>query len=106
MQGFPRMIKRFWRPETGFFLGIWLFFMVAGRDRLFHDPGTFWHTVVGRRILSSGYFFDTDPFSFTCAGKPWIPHQWLGECLMGALDSFGGLDTLLLATATALAALY
>jgi hypothetical protein len=106
MQGFPRMIKAFWRTESGFFLGIWVFFMVVGRDRLFRDPGTFWHTVVGRRILSSGHFLETDPFSFTCAGKPWIPHQWLGECLMGALDGIGGLDMLLLTTATVLAALY
>jgi hypothetical protein len=98
--------RPFWRVETGFFLGIWLFLMVAGRDRLFRDPGTFWHTVVGRRILTSGRFFDTDPFSFTFSGRPWIPHQWLGECLMAVLDGVGGLDTLLLATATVLAGLY
>jgi hypothetical protein len=100
------MLKRFWRGESGIFLGIWLFFMVGARNRLFRDPGTFWHTVVGRQILESGYFPDTDPFSFTCAGKPWIPHQWLGECLMAIGDRIGGLDTLLLATATVLAALY
>jgi hypothetical protein len=98
--------KRFWRAETGFFLGIWLFFMLAGRSRLFRDPGTFWHTVVGRLILGSRGFFDTDSFSFTRAGERWIPHQWLGECLMAILDWSGGLDTLLLATATVLAAFY
>jgi hypothetical protein len=100
------MINRFWRAETGFFLGIWLFFMLAGRSRLFRDPGTLWHTVVGRLILESGHFIDADPFSFTCAGRSWVPHQWLGECLMAVLDRIGGLDTLLLATATILAALY
>ena len=46
------MVKRFWRSETGFFLGIWLFLMIGGRSQLFRDPGTFWHTVVGRRMLS------------------------------------------------------
>ena len=58
-------MSRFWRTETGFFLGLWLFLMVAGRSRLFRDPGTFWHTVVGRRILASGTFLDSDPFGFT-----------------------------------------
>ena len=51
-------------------------------------------------------FPETDSFSFTCYGHPWIPHQWLGECLMAILDRIGGLDTLLLATATVLACLY
>src|SRR3954452_22521124 len=100
------MAKGFWRAETGFFLGIWFFFMVAGRSRLFRDPGTFWHTVVGRRIISTGYFFDTDPYTFTFAGKPWIPHQWLGEGTMAVLNHVGGFDTLLLATATLLAAVF
>jgi hypothetical protein len=97
---------QFWRAETGFFLGIWLFLMLVGRSRLFRDPGTFWHTVVGRQILSSGRFLDTDPFSFTCYGRPWVPHQWLGECFMAVLDRIAGLDILLLVTASILAALY
>jgi hypothetical protein len=94
------MLKRFWSPETAHFLGMWLVFMVGGRSRVFHGPGTFWHTVVGRRILSTGEFMDTDPFSLRLAGKPWIPHKCLGECPMGILGRIGGLDMLLLATAT------
>ena len=35
------MLKRFWRAETGFFLGIWLFLMVGGRSPVFRDPRTF-----------------------------------------------------------------
>ena len=41
------MLNRLLRPETGFYLGIWLFLMVGGRSRLFRDPGTFWHTCIG-----------------------------------------------------------
>ena len=37
-----------WRAETGIFLGLWLLLMFAGRDRLFRDPGTFWHTQPAR----------------------------------------------------------
>ena len=100
------MAKRYWRAVTGFFLGIWLFLMIGGRRQLFRDPGTFWHTATGHWIFSKGRLIDTDPFSFTCAGKPWVAYEWLGECLMAILDKIGGLDTLLLATATVLAGLY
>ena len=100
------MLNRLLRPETGFYIGIWLFLMVMGRSRLFRDPGTFWHTATGHWIFSTGRLIDTDPFRFTFGGRPWVLHEWLGECLMAVLDGIGGLDTLLLATATVLACLY
>jgi hypothetical protein len=79
--------------------------MILGRTRLFRDPGTLWHVVVGERILSSGRFLREDPFSFTQAGRPCIA-RWLSECAMALLHRAGGLDALLLATATLLAGLY
>src|SRR5229473_168717 len=99
-------MKSFWRMETGIFLGIWLILLITGRDSFFNDPGSFWHVVVGRRILSSGEFPHTDSFSFRCSGQPWIANQWLGECVLALLHNIGGLDTLLLATVTLLACLY
>jgi hypothetical protein len=80
--------------------------MLTGRSGLFHDPGTFWHTVVGEQILSQHRLIETDTFSFTFAGSPWIAHQWLGECLMALAHRLDGLDSLLLATAALLAGLY
>ncbi len=101
------MLQRFWRPETGIFLAIWLILLAGGQSRFFRDPGTFWHTVVGRQILATHQLGDTDVFSFTFAGQPWSPHQWLGECVLAVLhDRLDGLDTLLLATVTLLAWLY
>jgi hypothetical protein len=99
-------MKRFWRPETGIFLGIWLVLMIGGRSRFFHDPGTFWHTVVGRQLLSSRELIYQDTFTFTFAGRPWVAHQWLGECGMALVDKIDSLDSLLLATVTILAAFY
>ena len=96
----------FWRAESGFFIGLWLFFLSAGRSKLFQDAGTFWHTIVGERMFASGELIYTDPFTFTFAGRHWIGHQWLGEVLMGLLHRLDGLDTLLLFTATLLAGLY
>ncbi|HKA07965.1 MAG TPA: hypothetical protein VKD71_11955, partial [Gemmataceae bacterium] len=71
----------------------------------FQDPGTFWHVAVGNRIIEEG-FFDTDPYTFTFAGKKWIPHQWLGECVMAVVYRISDFDGLLLGTATLLAAVY
>ena len=98
-------MKRLFGPPTWLFMGVWLVLLVGGRSRFFQDPGTFWHVAVGDRIIESG-FFDTDPYTFTFAGKTWIPHQWLGECTMAILNRVGGFDTLLLATATLLAAVF
>jgi hypothetical protein len=100
------MLKKFCRPETGLFLCIFLLLMIGGRSRFLHDPGTFWHTVVGRQMLTTGHLIYHDAFSFTCAGQRWSPHQWLGECLMALLHGVDQLDTLLLATVTILACLY
>src|SRR5579884_260655 len=96
----------FWGAEQGFFLLLWLGLLVTGRSGLFHDPGTFWHTVVGERLLSTHQLIYTDSYSFTFAGRPWIAHQWLGECLMALVHRVDGFDSLLLATATLLAGLY
>lgn len=87
------------------FLGYWLLFMIAGRSRLFQDPGTFWHTRIGDLILAQG-FFRSDPFTYTHAGQFWIPHQWLGEIAMACAHRLGGLDSFLLFTATLLAGLF
>ncbi len=80
--------------------------MIFGRSQLFRDPGTLWHIVVGQRILSSGRFVTTDPFSYTHAGRAWIAQKWLSECAMALVHQVSQLDGLLLATATLLAGLY
>jgi hypothetical protein len=100
------MLKQFWRPETGIFLVIWLALMIGGRSQLLRDPGTFWHTKVGEQMLSTHQLVERDPFSCTRGGQPWVPHQWLGECVMALVHRIDGLDSLLLATVTLLACLY
>ena len=99
-------MNKYCRAETGLFLTSWLGLMIIGRTRLFRDPGTLWHVVVGKRILASGHFVTTDSFSFTHAGCPWIARQWLAECAMALVHQVSQLDGLLLATAILLAGLY
>ncbi len=80
--------------------------MLFGRSKLFHDPGTFWHIVVGERILSTGRLIYKDAFSFTRFGHPWIAQEWLGELIMALIHRIAGFDSLLLAAATLLASFY
>ena len=89
----------------GLFLGIWVLLLFGGRSRFFRDPGTFWHPVVGHRILKVG-FFDRDPFTFTFHDAWWVPHQWFGEVTMAVIQSIGGWDGLLCVTTALLAGLF
>lgn len=98
-------MKRFFGPATWLFVGLWLVLMVGGRSRFFQDPGTFWHVATGNQIFELG-FIRADPFTFTFPGTPWVPYQWLGECLMAVLDRVGGFDLLLVVTATVIAAVF
>ncbi|MCS7022975.1 MAG: hypothetical protein NZU63_14240 [Gemmataceae bacterium] len=97
--------QRWWHPVPWTFLALWLLLMIVGPSRLFRDPGTFWHTRVGQLLWQHG-FFRHDPFTFTFADQPWIPHQWLGELIMAGLYGLGGFDLQLWVTATLLAGLF
>jgi hypothetical protein len=93
-------VRPYLRAETLFFVATWVLLLAIGRERLFRDPGTFWHTAVGERMLVTRQLIERDPFTFTRSGEPWIAHQWLGEVAMALAHRVGGLDAkLLLATA-------
>jgi hypothetical protein len=98
-------LPRWLAPGAVAFLLVWVLLLAAGRSAFFKDPGTFWHTTTGELILTDG-FFKADPYTFTHAGKWWVPHQWLGEVAMALAHRVGGFDTLLLGAATLLAGLF
>ncbi len=98
-------MNRLFRPETLFFLLVWLGLMVAFRDRGFYDPGALWHVKVGEIILDRG-MPQTDPFSYTFEGRRWVPQQWGAEVLMALAHRAGGLDAMLLGFATGVALLF
>jgi hypothetical protein len=53
------------------------------------DTDYFWHLATGRVILASG-IPTTDPFSYTFAGAPWRPHQWLMDAALAWLYGLAG----------------
>ena len=87
------------------FLGFWALLVLGGRTNFFRDPGTFWHTVIGEKILTEG-FVDRDPFTFTFRNDLWVPYQWLGEVVMALAHRLNGFDAQLAGATGLLAALF
>jgi hypothetical protein len=67
------------------------------------DPGR--HIRVGETILRSGLFY-TDPFSFTKAGAPFVPYEWLSEVLFALSVRVAGLPGMLILTGGVLGLTY
>ena len=101
----PPWVRAVASPDALFFVAVWLLLLALFRERAFYDPGALWHTVVGERILTDG-LMTTDPFTYTHAGRTWIPQQWGAEVSMALAYRAGGFDTVLLGFATLLAGLF
>jgi hypothetical protein len=70
-------------------IGIYTVFLLAG-DKLLIDPDTYWQIAVGQWILDHRAVPQTDVYSFTMYGQPWISTQWLAQVLLAASYSVAG----------------
>ena len=59
-------------------VGVYFLLLFAG-NKLLGDPDTQWQITIGRWILANGVVPETDIYSFTMAGQPWISTQWLAQ---------------------------
>lgn len=58
--------------------------------RVLADSDTWWHLQSGRWIIENRAVPQTDPFSHTKLGEPWIDHGWLAQAAIYLLfDAFG-----------------
>ncbi|MCZ8313882.1 hypothetical protein [Phreatobacter sp.] len=73
----------------GIGLGIYALIMMTG-TRLLDDPDSHWHIHVGARILAEGHFPQTDAYSHSFAGAPWIAKEWLSQVLFALAHRIGG----------------
>jgi hypothetical protein len=78
--------------------------VLASGSNLLGDPDTYWHIVVGRWILAHHAVPHVDPFSYSMAGAPWVPHEWLAETVFAPLYDRWGWNGLVVATAASFAA--
>ena len=82
--------------------------VLGSSTTIFNDGDVSWHIATGQWILHHRAIPHTDPFSFTWAGKPWVPIEWLAETIYGAaysLAGYGGVAALVTAALMALHAL-
>jgi hypothetical protein len=68
---------------------IYTLFIVAG-NRLLIDPDTMWQITVGQWILDHRMVPETDVYSFTMRGQPWISTQWLAQVLYAEAFAVAG----------------
>ena len=75
---------------------------------IFNDGDVSWHIATGQWILDQRAIPYSDPFSFTHAGKPWVPIEWLAEVMMAGayrLAGYRGIAALVTAALIALHAI-
>jgi len=69
--------------------GIYALFLLAG-NRLLIDPDTMWQITVGQWISEHRAVPETDVYSFTMRGQPWISTQWLAQVLFAKTYAISG----------------
>lgn len=55
-----------------------LLFFLCSRDGV-ADPDIWWHLRNASQLIHTRHFIQTDSWTFTVAGKPWINFEWLAE---------------------------
>ena len=70
-------------------VGIYSLFLLAG-NRLLIDPDTMWQITVGQWILDHRAVPQTDVYSFTMRGQPWISTQWLAQVMYAKAYAVAG----------------
>lgn len=53
--------------------------------QIFSDPDTYWHIVLGNWILAHHAVPHKDLWSYTKAGAPFVPMEWLSEVVIAAV---------------------
>lgn len=94
------------RAPIGLFIAVLLIPAVLGSSKMiFNDGDVSWHIATGQWILAHRAIPATDPFSFTWAGKPWVPIEWFAELLYASayrLAGYSGVAALVTAALMAL----
>lgn len=86
-------------------VGIYALFLLAG-NRLLIDPDTMWQITVGQWILDHRAVPQTDVYSFTMRGQPWISTQWLAQVLYAKTYAIAGWSGPVVLAASAIAATF
>jgi hypothetical protein len=86
-------------------VGVYALFLLAG-NRLLIDPDTMWQITVGQWILDHRAVPQTDVYSFTMRGQPWISTQWLAQVFYAKSYAIAGWSGPVVLAASAIAATF
>jgi hypothetical protein len=78
---------------------------LGSSQTIFNDGDVSWHIATGQWIFDHRAIPQADPFSFTWAGKPWVPIEWLSEVFYASayrLAGYSGIAALVTAALIAL----
>ena len=73
---------------------------------IFNDGDVSWHIATGQWVLDNRAIPRVDPFSFTWAGQPWVPIEWLAEVIMASAYRLAGYSGIAAIATAALMALH
>jgi hypothetical protein len=83
-------------------VGIYVLLIVLGNG-LLNDPDTLWQITVGQWILDHRAVPQTDVYSFTMQGQPWISTQWLAQVMYAEAFAIAGWSGPVVLAVTAIA---
>lgn len=86
-------------------LGVYVLILLVG-NRLLIDPDTMWQITVGQWILEHHSVPQTDVYSFTMRGQPWISTQWLAQVMYAESYAIAGWSGPVVLATTAIAATF
>jgi hypothetical protein len=81
-------LTRGWLPLS---IGIAVYIaLLLGGQLLLRDPDTMWQVTVGQWMLEHRAVPETDVYSFTMRGQPWISTQWLAQIMLAQSYAVAG----------------
>jgi hypothetical protein len=83
-------------------IGVYALLLAAG-NALLNDPDTMWQITVGQWILDHHAVPETDIYSFTMQGQPWISTQWLAQVMFAKAFTIAGWNGPVVLAASAIA---
>ena len=85
--------------------GVYALLIVFGNG-LLNDPDTLWQITIGQWILDHRAVPETDIYSFTMQGQPWISTQWLAQVMYAKAFAIAGWSGPVVLAAAAIAATF
>ncbi len=70
-------------------MAVYVLLMTLG-SQLLNDPDAYLHVAIGRLIIDKGTLPNTDPFTTTMGGAPYVAYEWLSQVAYALAYRLGG----------------